>query len=56
VVVGVVMLLPLLVSGFCCWLMAIIDVDIHNGHDHHDCKQLLIDDLEKNNVQQQQQE
>jgi len=27
--------------------MATIDVATHNGHDHHDCKQLLIDDLKK---------
>jgi len=34
VVVGVVMLLPLLVNGYCYWLMVTIDVVVHNGHDH----------------------
>lgn len=45
-VVGVVTLLPL-VSGYCCWLMAISNVGVHNGHDRHDYKQLFVDDLEK---------
>jgi hypothetical protein len=47
VVASAIMLLPLLVTSYCYWLMATIDVAAHNGHDHHDCKQLLIDDLEK---------
>ncbi len=36
-IANVVMLLPLLVSGCCCWLVTTTDVDAHNGHDHHDC-------------------
>jgi hypothetical protein len=46
-VVGVVMLLPLLVNGYCCWLMATTDVATRNGHDHQDFKQFFIDDLKK---------
>jgi hypothetical protein len=49
-VFGVVTLLPLLVSGCYYWLVVTTDVTTHNGHDHHDCKQLLIDDLEKINA------
>jgi hypothetical protein len=55
-IANVVMLLPLLVSGCCCWLMDIIDVVAHNDHDHHDCKKTSLMTYKKkcNNIKNEQ--